>query len=103
MTAPVKDASFGFVRGRLNDGSIELYEHSELLRELRAIRTRYAAGRSSVVMPRIGRGYCDHAQALAIACLAHDRSGLGGPTTWAKREPGWDARAVSEGLFERDF
>jgi hypothetical protein len=103
MTAPTKDAAFGFVRGRINDGSIELYEHSELLRELRAIRTRYAAGRSSVVMPRIGRGHCDHAQALAIACLAHDRSGLGGAIAWPKREPSWDGRAVTEGIFERDF
>ena len=77
MTAPTKDAAFGFLRGRFNEGSIELYVHAELLRELRAIRTRYAAGRSSVITPRIGKSHCDHAQALAIACLHHDRRGLG--------------------------
>jgi hypothetical protein len=76
MTAPVKDSCFGFLRGRLNDGSIELYEHPELLRELRAVRTRYAAGRSSVVLPRLGHSHCDHAQATALAVYEHDRSGL---------------------------
>ena len=54
MTAPRKDAAFGFLRGRLNEGSIELYEHPDLVRELRSVRTRYAAGRSSVVLPRVG-------------------------------------------------
>jgi hypothetical protein len=105
MTAPTKDAAFGFLRGRLNDGSIELYEHPELQRELRAIRTRYAAGRSSVVTPRIGRGHCDLAQALAIACFGHDRSGLGGGdlTAWLDREPGWEGRAVTEGLWDKPF
>jgi hypothetical protein len=83
MSAPTKDAAFGFLRGRLNEGSIELYEHAELLRELRAIRTRYAAGRSSVVTPRIAGSHCDHAQALAIAVLEHDRRGLRGSDSTA--------------------
>jgi hypothetical protein len=78
MTAPVKDAAFGFLRGRINEGSVELPEHPELTRELRAIRTRYAAGRSSVVLPRIGGSHCDLAQALAIAVFEHDRNSLGG-------------------------
>jgi hypothetical protein len=73
MTAPTKDSAFGFLRGRLNAGEIELYEHPQLLRELRAVRTRYAAGRSSVVLPRIGGSHCDLAQSLALACFAHDR------------------------------
>lgn len=73
MTAPTKDAAFGFVRGRLNEGSIELYEHTQLLRELKAVRTRYAAGKSSVVLPRISGSHCDLAQALAIATFEHDR------------------------------
>lgn len=77
MTAPTKDAAFGFLRGRLNEGSLELPEQPALLRELRAIRTRYAAGRSSVVLPRIGGSHCDLAQALALAVYEHDRSGLG--------------------------
>lgn len=78
MTAPTKDAAFGFLRGRVNEGGIELFEHPELQRELRAIRTRYAAGRSSVVLPRIGGSHCDRAQALAIAVFEHDRRSLGG-------------------------
>lgn len=89
MTAPVKDAAFGFLRGRLNEGSIELFEHPDLLRELRAIRVRYAAGRSSVVLPRIGGSHCDLAQALAIACLEHDRRSLeGGGRTLGGSEAG---------------
>jgi len=80
MTARTKDSAFGFLRGRINEGSIELYEHPELLREMRAIRTRYAAGRSSVVLPRIGGSHCDLAQSLAIAVFEHDRH-FGGETT----------------------
>jgi hypothetical protein len=73
MTAPMKDAAFAFLRGRLNEGSIELYEHTQLLRELRSVSTRYTAGRSSVVLPRIGSSHGDLAQALAIAVLEHDQ------------------------------
>jgi hypothetical protein len=76
MTAPTKDAAFGFLRGRINEGGIELPEHPDLLRQLRAVRTRYAAGRSSVVLPRIGGSHCDEAQALALAVYEHDRYGL---------------------------
>lgn len=79
MTAPTKDAAFGFLRGRLNAGEIELYEHPQLLRELRAVRTRYAAGRSSVVLPRVGGSHCDLAQSLALACFAHDRHAIPTP------------------------
>ncbi len=76
MTAPTKDAAFGFLRGRVNEGGIELPDDRELIRELRAIRTRYAAGRSSVVLPRIGGSHCDRAQALALAVYEHDRLSL---------------------------
>jgi hypothetical protein len=77
MTAPTKDAAFGFLRARLNERSIELPERADLLRELRAIRTRYAAGRSSVVLPRVRGSHCDLAQSLAIAVFEHDRRGIG--------------------------
>jgi hypothetical protein len=77
MTAPTKDSAFGFLRARLNEGSLELPEHPLLVRELRAIRTRYAAGRSSVVLPRLHGSHCDLAQALALAVYEHDRRGVG--------------------------
>ena len=48
-----------------------------MLRELRAVRTRYSAGRSSVVLPRIGGSHCDRAQALALGVYEHDRHSLG--------------------------
>jgi hypothetical protein len=54
-----------------------LYEHAGLLRELRSVSTRYAAGRSSVVLPRIGGTHGDLAQALAIAVLEHDQYATG--------------------------
>lgn len=73
MTVPMKDTAFGFLRGRLNEGSLEMYEHPQLLRELRSVRTRYAAGHSSIVLPRIGGTHGDLAQSLAIAVLEHDR------------------------------
>jgi hypothetical protein len=60
----------------VKEGGIELPEHPQLLRELRAARTRYAAGRSSVVLPRIGGSHCDLAQALALAVYEHDRRSL---------------------------
>jgi hypothetical protein len=88
MTAPTKDAAFGFLRGRINEGSIELPEHTNLVRELRAIRTRYAAGRSSVVLPRISGSHCDLAQSLAIAVYEHDRRSLGGDDVTISRPRG---------------
>lgn len=104
MTAPTKDAAFGFLRGRLNEGSIELFEHTELLRELRAVRTRHAAGRSSVVLPRIGGSHCDHAQALALACFEHDRHGLSSVGRLRERRPDEDPTPmVSVGLASMDF
>jgi hypothetical protein len=87
MTVPTKDSAFGFLRGRLNEGSIELPDHPGLLRELRAVRTRYSAGRSSVVLPRIGGSHCDLAQALAVAVFEHDRWGLEGAGDWATVSP----------------
>jgi hypothetical protein len=87
MTAPRKDAAFGFLRGRLNEGSIELYEHPDLVRELRSVRTRYAAGRSSVVLPRVGGSHGDLAQALAISVLEHDKHGLGGGPAYVVQSP----------------
>jgi hypothetical protein len=114
MTAPTKDASFGFLRGRINEGGIELPEHPDLLRELRAIRTRYSAGRSSVVLPRIGGSHCDLAQALAIAVFEHDRRSLNsGPTMsvpsglvqtrrFRDDEPNLHPDAVASGSFARE-
>jgi hypothetical protein len=90
MTAPTKNAAFGFLRGRLNEGSIEMHPHPDLLRELRSVRTRYSAGRASVVLPRVGASHGDLAQALALSVYEHDRLGL-------RRQParlsqGWKRR-----------
>lgn len=42
--AASKTAAFGELRARLNTGGLELYEHPDLLTELRRLRTRYEGG-----------------------------------------------------------
>ena len=72
-TAQSKTDAFSEVRARLNGGSLELYPHADLLRELRSLRTRFAAGSASVVTPRAGGTHSDLAVALALATYAHRR------------------------------
>ena len=83
MTAASKTAAFAELRARLNDGTLELYEEPTLVAELRRLRTRYAAGSSTVVNPRVGGSHGDLAQALALAVLEHARSGSGGASAAA--------------------
>lgn len=54
MHAASKTAAFGELRARLNTGALELYEHPNLLAELRRLRTRYVGASASVVNPRVG-------------------------------------------------
>jgi hypothetical protein len=75
MTATSKTAAFLEVRARLQTGELELYPEPQLLAELRRLRTRYTAGSSSVVTPRVGQSHCDLAQALALAVYAHRGAG----------------------------
>ena len=51
-------------------GELELYPDNQLLEELRRLRTKYTAGSSSVVNPRVGSSHGDLVQALAIAVYA---------------------------------
>lgn len=73
MSATSKTEAFGELRARLYAGSIELYDHPDLLAELRRLRTRYAAGSASVVNPRVGGSHGDLAQALALAVFESRR------------------------------
>jgi hypothetical protein len=66
MTAKSKTAAFLQLRARLTAGELELYDQPQLLAELRRLRTRYAAGRSQVEIPRVGGSHGDLAQALAL-------------------------------------
>jgi hypothetical protein len=70
MTAASKTAAFLELRARLNARVLDLYEHPDLLAELRRLRTRYAAGSAAVVNPRVGGSHGDLAQALALAIHA---------------------------------
>ncbi len=71
MTATSKTAAFGEVRARLNTSALELYEHVDLLAELRRLRTRHTAGAASVINPRVGGSHGDLVQALALATFEH--------------------------------
>ena len=71
MTATSKTAVFAELRARLYSSGIELYEHRDLLAELRRLRTRYTAGSAAVVNPRVGGSHGDLAQALALAVHGH--------------------------------
>jgi hypothetical protein len=71
MTASSKTAVFAELRARLYSNGLELYDHRELLAELRRLRTRYSAGSAAVVNPRIGGSHGDIAQALALAVHGH--------------------------------
>lgn len=75
MTASSKTEVFLELRARLNTGELELYPEEQLLGELRRLRTRYTAGSSSVVNPRVGGSHGDMAQALALA--VHEQRGAG--------------------------
>lgn len=70
MTASSKTQAFQEMRSRLHLGELELYRDEQLLVELGRLRTRYAAGSSTVVNPRVGGSHGDLAQALALACYA---------------------------------
>jgi len=75
MTAASKTLSYQELRERLNLGQLELYDHPDLLAQLRRLRTRYRAGAAAVVNPRVGGSHGDLAQALAIAVFAMRGSG----------------------------
>lgn len=77
MSATTKTAIYSELRARLYDGSLILPDHPDLIAELRRLRTRYAAGSSSVVIPRTGGSHGDMAQALAMAVYALRASGGG--------------------------
>lgn len=76
MGAATKTAIFGELRARLYDGTLEVPNLPDLLAELRRLRTKYSAGSSSVVNPRVGGSHGDMAQALALAVAEHARVGV---------------------------
>ncbi len=67
MTAASKTDAFVELRARLAARELELYRDQQLLDELRRLRSRFTAGRSAVLNPRVGDSHGDMAQALALA------------------------------------
>ena len=103
MNAASKTEIFTKLRARLALGGLELYEHPQLLAELRRLSTKFAAGQASVRNPRVGDSHGDLAQALALAVAEHDRAGMGGGMVW----PGSSLEGVepmlTAGLMGRVF
>jgi hypothetical protein len=91
MTAESKTLAYQELRVKLNAGTLELYDHPGLLAELRRLRTRYAAGKSSVVNPRVGGSHGDIAQAFCLAVWEHARSGVGAGEAHFVASTPWDA------------
>ncbi len=83
MSSTSKTEIFQSMRSRLYDGSLLLPDHPDLVNELRRLRTRYSAGQSAVINPRVGGSHGDIAQALAMA--VHELSGAMGqaPPSWS--------------------
>jgi hypothetical protein len=71
-----------------------------MLAELRRLRTKFSAGSSSVVNPRVGGSHGDIAQALSLAVWEHDRHGLAGGELRPRREAREDDRALTAGLVD---
>jgi hypothetical protein len=102
MTAGSKTAAFGELRARLYSGGLELYEQPQLLAELRRLRSKYTAGSSTVVNPRVGGSHGDMAQALALACWEHATTYTGEwPQGWLDRQQ--HSPAITAGLMDRTF
>jgi hypothetical protein len=78
MSAQSKTAAYVELRQQLYTGQLDIPADPELLGDLRRLRTKIAAGSSSVVVPRVAGNHGDRGQALAIACLQQARYGAMG-------------------------
>ena len=93
MRAESKTEVFSNLRARLEDGSVELYEHPPLIAELRRLRTKFTAGRAAVVNPRVGGSHGDLAQALALAVY---ELRTGGSRPGRMRSGGYERDAIGQ-------
>jgi hypothetical protein len=79
LTAPSKTAAFAEVRALLYSGGLELYQHPDLIAELKRLRSKFTAGSAAVVNPRVGGSHGDLAMALALAIYQDGESSLDPP------------------------
>lgn len=99
MSANSKSAIFAALRARLNAAALDLYEHPDLLGELRRLRTKFTAGQASVVNPRVGGSHGDLAQALALAVYEqefHTEMKARSLSSAAARLPGFERNDLAE-------
>ncbi len=86
MSAATKTAAYTELRARLYDGTLPLRDETELVAELRRLRSKFTAGSSTVVNPRVGGSHGDRAQALALSVFEQAR--MGQPSGEAVRSGG---------------
>lgn len=67
-TPQSKSAMFLDLKQRLYEGNVELYDHPDLLAELRRIESVTTPGAATVRIRRLGSSHGDLATALALAC-----------------------------------
>jgi phage terminase large subunit-like protein len=70
LSQETKAAAFRELRTRLYDGTLELFEHRQLLGELRRLGFRQTPRGLAITTPRAGDSHCDLAIALALATEA---------------------------------
>jgi hypothetical protein len=102
MTAQSKSDAFSELRARLNAHELELPAHAGLLAEIRRVRSRYAANRASVVVPRVGGSHGDLVQALALAVYDLRRAAGGVSGAGASGLPALDEADVTRILDARE-
>lgn len=88
MSATSKTDVFNELRARMYDKTLTMPNLPPLLAELRRLQTRFRAGSSAVVNPRVGSSHGDMAQALALAVFEHRRDGGTRRVSYMDRESG---------------
>lgn len=101
LGAASKTSIFGQMRARLLDGTLELFGHPALIADLRALRTKFTAGSSHVVTPRVNGSHCDTAVSLSLAIHHFDRFGVQRGTPGNRRPNERDTGTYSRGLIGR--
>jgi hypothetical protein len=69
LRGPAQTAAFTSMRARLMDGSLRLWDHPQLVEELRRVRARESS--EAIVLPHFGGSHCDVASALCLATWSH--------------------------------
>lgn len=78
LGAQSKLEMFTGLRARFHSHSLELYDETVLLEDLKRLKTVYRGATRTVDTPRYQGRHCDTAIALGLAAMYHDRNGFAG-------------------------